>query len=458
MRRLFGTDGIRGVANVEPMTAEMSVKLGRAAAHFFKKRKNKKGHHRIVIGKDTRLSGYMFEGALTAGICSMGVDVLLVGPMPTPAIAFLTRSLRGDAGIVISASHNLFEDNGIKFFSEDGFKLQDEYEEEIENIIFSGEIDNLRPTGNSLGKAFRIDDADGRYIEFVKNTIPKGIDFEGIKVAIDCANGAAYKITPTVLRELGADIVTLSDKPDGVNINLDCGSLHPEKVQKAVTDSGADVGLAHDGDADRVIFVDEKGGIVDGDRVMAMCALEMKRNGSLCQNTLVSTVMSNIGLEVAMKEAGIKMVRTPVGDRYVLEEMMRSHCNLGGEQSGHIIFLDYNTTGDGLITALQVLAFLKKTGKSLSELSSCMKTFPQKLVNIRVKEKKALDSIPSLMKVVHESEKRLDGKGRLVIRYSGTEPLLRIMVEGEREDEIDRIVGEISEVVHRYLGIQEEGI
>ena len=453
MRRLFGTDGIRGVANVEPLTSEMTVRLGRAAAYFFKKRKNKNGHHRIVIGKDTRLSGYMFEGALTAGICSMGVDVLLVGPMPTPAIAFLTRSFRADAGVVISASHNLFEDNGIKFFSENGFKLPDEYEKEIENIIFSGDIDNLRPTGDSLGKAFRIDDADGRYIEFAKNTIPKGIDFEGIKIAIDCANGASYKITPTVLQELGANIVTISNKPNGLNINLECGSLHPEKVQKIVMESGSDIGIAHDGDADRVILVDEKGGIVDGDKVMAMCALEMKRNGGLNKDTLISTIMSNFGLEIAMREAGIKVVRTPVGDRYVLEEMMRSNCNLGGEQSGHLIFLDYNTTGDGLITALQVLTLMKKTGKSLSELSTCMTTFPQRLVNIKVKEKKDLDSIPAINHVIKESEKRLDGKGRVVVRYSGTEPLLRIMVEGDTEEEIDSIVGEISAAVHRYLGV-----
>lgn len=454
MRRLFGTDGIRGVANVEPMTSEMAVRLGRAAAYLFKKRKNKKGHHRIVIGKDTRLSGYMFEGALTSGICSMGVDVLLVGPMPTPAIAFLTRSFRADAGVVISASHNLFEDNGIKFFSENGFKLPDEYEKEIEDIIFSGEIDNLRPTGNSLGKAFRIDDADGRYIEFAKNTLPKGIDFEGITAAVDCANGAAYKITPTVLQELGANIITIGDKPDGVNINLECGSLHPEKVQKVVMESGADIGIAHDGDADRVILVDERGGIVDGDKMMAMCALEMKRSGRLWQDTLVTTVMSNIGLEIAMKEAGISVVRTPVGDRYVLEEMVRSNCNLGGEQSGHVLFLDYNTTGDGLITVLQVLTLMKKTGMPLSQLASCMKTFPQRLVNMKVRERKSIDSIPQIRHVIQESEKGLDGKGRIVIRYSGTEPLLRIMVEGDQEDKINTIVDNISDVINKFLGVK----
>lgn len=452
MKRLFGTDGIRGIANIEPMTVEMAVKLGRAAAYFFKQRKNKKGHHRILIGKDTRLSGYMIEGALTAGICSMGVDVLLVGPMPTPAIAFLTRSMRGDAGVVISASHNLFEDNGIKFFSEDGIKLPDEYEKEIEEIIFSGIIENIRPTGNTLGKAYRIDDAEGRYIEFAKNTIPKGMDFEGLKVVLDCANGAAYKITPTVFQELGASIVTLGNKPDGVNINLGCGSLHPEKVQKEVIESGADAGLAHDGDADRVIFVDEKGEVVDGDKVMAMCALDMKRDGVLKNDTLVTTIMSNAGLEAAMQEAGIKVIRTAVGDRYVLEEMMRSGCNLGGEQSGHLIFSDYNTTGDGLITALKVLTLMKKTGKSLSELSSCMQTFPQRLVNIRVREKKDIDSIPEINRVIRDSEKILEGKGRIVVRYSGTEPLLRIMVEGDKEDKINSIVVELSEIVNRCLG------
>ncbi len=451
MKRLFGTDGIRGIANVEPLTAEMAVSLGRAAAYFFKKKKNKIGHHRIVIGKDTRLSGYMFEGALTAGICSMGVDVLLVGPMPTPSIAFLTRSFRADAGVVISASHNSFEDNGIKFFSEDGFKLPDEYEAEIEKLIYSGEINNLRPTGEGLGKAFRIDDADGRYIEFAKNSIPKGMDFEGLKIVIDCANGAAYKITPTVLRELGADVITIGNKPDGVNINLECGSLQPEKVQSLIKEHNAHIGLAHDGDADRLIMVDEKGEIVDGDKILAMCAIEFKRSGILSHDTLVATVMSNFGLDIAMKEAGIKVVRTPVGDRYVMEEMMKNNYNLGGEQSGHIIFLDYNTTGDGLITALQVLTLVQKTGKTLSELASCMKTFPQKLVNIKVREKKPLDTLHDFTRVIKESEKKLEGRGRVVVRYSGTEPLLRIMAEGEKEEEITQIIDNISEAVKKYF-------
>jgi len=453
MRKLFGTDGIRGIANAEPLTAEMTVRLGRAAAYFFKKKKNKIGHHRIVIGKDTRLSGYMFEGALTAGICSMGVDVLMVGPMPTPAIAFLTRSFRADAGVVISASHNPFEDNGIKFFSEDGFKLPDDYEMEIERLIYSGEIDNVRPTGEGLGKAFRIDDAEGRYIEFVKNSIPKGLDFEGLKVVVDCANGAAYKITPTVLRELGADIITIGDKPDGLNINLKCGSLHPETLQRLVKEHNAHIGLAHDGDADRLIMVDEKGDLVDGDKVLAMCAIEFKRSGRLSHDTLVATVMSNFGLDIALKDAGIRVVRTQVGDRYVMEEMIKNNYNLGGEQSGHVIFLDYNTTGDGLITALQVLTLMQKSGKRLSELASCMKTFPQKLVNIKVREKKPLDTLDDFNKVIRESEKKLEGRGRIVVRYSGTETLLRIMVEGETYEEIVQIIETVSDAVNKYIGV-----
>ncbi len=453
MRKLFGTDGIRGIANAEPLTAEMTVHLGRAAAYFFKKKKNKIGHHRIVIGKDTRLSGYMFEGALTAGICSMGVDVLMVGPMPTPAIAFLTRSFRADAGVVISASHNPFEDNGIKFFSEDGFKLPDDYEMEIERLIYSGETDNVRPTGEGLGKAFRIDDAEGRYIEFVKNSIPKGLDFEGLKVVVDCANGAAYKITPTVLRELGADIITIGDKPDGVNINLKCGSLHPETLQRLVKEHNAHIGLAHDGDADRLIMVDEKGDLVDGDKVLAMCAIEFKRSGRLSHDTLVATVMSNFGLDIALKDAGIRVVRTQVGDRYVMEEMIKNNYNLGGEQSGHVIFLDYNTTGDGLITELQALTLMQKSGKRLSELASCMKTFPQKLVNIKVREKKPLDTLHEFNKVIRESEKKLEGRGRIVVRYSGTETLLRIMVEGETHEEIVQIIETVSDAVNKYIGV-----
>jgi phosphoglucosamine mutase len=353
MRRLFGTDGVRGVANLEPMTSETAMQLGRAAAHIFMRRA---GRHQIVIGKDTRISGYMLESALTAGICSMGVDVLLVGPMPTPAIAFLTRSLRADAGVVISASHNPYQDNGIKFFSSDGFKLPDEVEARIEELIVSDEISHLRPTADLIGKAYRLDDAEGRYIEFTKRSLPKDLDFQGLKLVVDCANGAAYKVAPTVLRELGAKVEVIGNKPDGMNINASCGAVHPEQLQEAVCHHKADIGIALDGDADRSIFVCEQGTIVDGDHVMAALGLDLHHNGLLAKQTLVGTLMSNFGLELSMAKAGIKLVRTPVGDRYLLERMLAEGYNFGGEQSGHFIFLDHNTTGDGLISALQMLS------------------------------------------------------------------------------------------------------
>jgi phosphoglucosamine mutase len=446
MKKLFGTDGIRGIANVEPMTCETITKLGRAAAYIFK---IKKGRHRIVIGKDTRLSGYMIESALTAGICSMGVDVLLVGPMPTPAIALITRSLRADAGVVISASHNPFEDNGIKFFSPEGLKLPDDVERQIEKLLESGEIDSIRPTAAEIGKAFRIDDARGRYIEFVKNSVPKGMDFQGLKIVIDCAHGAAYRVTPSVFRELGADVIVIGDNPDGTNINRECGSLYPDKIQKLVKENRADIGIAHDGDADRVIFVDHRGEIVDGDQVMAACALELSRNSLLKRNTVVATVMSNMGLEVVLKEADIEMVRTPVGDRYVLEKMIKGGYNFGGEQSGHIIFLDYNTTGDGLITALQVVSLMKKSGKTLAELASCMTLYPQVLINVRVAERKELNAIRGFSDHLRSIEGKLGGKGRVLVRYSGTEPLIRIMLEGENKVTIDSMANELAETIKK---------
>ncbi|MBI1824278.1 MAG: phosphoglucosamine mutase [Nitrospirae bacterium] len=446
MKKIFGTDGIRGIANVEPMTCETITKLGRAAAYIFK---IKKGRHRIVIGKDTRLSGYMLESALTAGICSMGVDVLLVGPMPTPAIALITRSLRADAGVVISASHNPFEDNGIKFFSPEGLKLPDEMERQIENLLESGEIDSIRPTAAEIGKAFRIDDALGRYIEFVKNSVPKGMDFQGLKIVIDCAHGAAYKVTPSVFRELGAEIIVIGDNPDGTNINKECGSLYPDKIQKLVKEHGADIGIAHDGDADRVIFSDHRGEIVDGDQVMAACALELKKNGLLKQNTVVATVMSNLGLEVVLKKSGIQLIRTPVGDRYVLEKMIKGGYNFGGEQSGHIIFLDYNTTGDGLITALQVVSLMKKSGKPLAELASCMTLYPQVLVNVKVAERKELSEIHGFLNHLSVVEGKLGERGRVLVRYSGTEPLIRIMIEGEEKRAIDSMANDLAETIRK---------
>ena len=360
MRKLFGTDGVRGIANLEPMTSETAMQLGRAAAHLFKRRA---GRHQIVIGKDTRVSGYMLESALTSGICSMGVDVLLVGPLPTPAIAFLARSLRADAGVMISASHNPYQDNGIKFFSNDGFKLPDEMELRIEELIVSNEIAHLRPTADEIGKAFRIDDAEGRYIEFVKRSLPRDLDFQGIKLVVDCANGAAYKVAPTVLRELGAKVEVIGNKPDGMNINAGCGAVHPSLLQQAVKEHRAHLGVALDGDADRAIFVCEHGTVIDGDHIMAALGLDLHRQGLLAKQTVVGTVMSNFGLELAMTRAGITLVRTAVGDRYLLERMLADGYNFGGEQSGHFIFLDHNTTGDGLISALQVLSLMKRTGK-----------------------------------------------------------------------------------------------
>lgn len=448
MRKLFGTDGIRGVANLEPMTSEMAMQLGRAAAHLFMRRA---GRHQIVIGKDTRISGYMLESALTAGICSMGVDVLLVGPMPTPAIAFLTRSLRADAGVVISASHNPYQDNGIKFFSNDGFKLPDEMEARIENLIVSNEISHLRPTADLIGKAFRIDDAEGRYIEFAKRSLPRDLDFQGIKLVVDCANGAAYKLAPKVLRELGAKVEVIGNEPDGMNINAGCGAVHPEQLQEAVRRHRADIGIALDGDADRAIFVCEQGTIVDGDHVMAALGLDLHQNGLLAKQTLVGTVMSNFGLELSMAKAGIKLLRTPVGDRYLLERMLAEGYNFGGEQSGHFIFLDHNTTGDGLISALQMISLMKRTGKPLSELAQAMSAVPQILLNITVKQKPKLETVPDIDRAIRESERRLNGSGRVVVRYSGTEPLLRIMVEGERDAVIKEVAEDLARLVRLHL-------
>ncbi|MDQ6734298.1 MAG: phosphoglucosamine mutase, partial [Nitrospirota bacterium] len=430
MRKLFGTDGVRGVANLEPMTSETAMKLGRAAAHLFKRRA---GRHQIVIGKDTRLSGYMLESALTSGICSMGVDVLLVGPLPTPAIAFLTRSLRADAGVMISASHNAYQDNGIKFFANDGSKLPDEIELRIEDLITSNEIEHLRPTADEVGKAFRIDDAEGRYIEFVKRSLPRQLDFQGLRVVVDCANGAAYKVAPKVLRELGATVWVIGDKPDGTNINAKCGAVDPQCLQEAVVEHEAHIGIAHDGDADRSVFVCEQGKVIDGDHAIAALALDLHQCGQLKRRTLVGTVMSNFGLELAMAKAGIKLVRTPVGDRYILELMMAEGYNLGGEQSGHLIFLDHNTTGDGLISALQVLSLMKRTGRPLSDLARCMTAVPQVLLGVPVKQKPDLSTLPDVQSAIKAAEVKLNGTGRILVRYSGTEPLLRIMVEGEQD-------------------------
>ncbi len=441
--RLFGTDGIRGKANYTPMTGEMAFEIGRAAAHVLKK---KHGRDMILIGKDTRLSGYMLESALTSGICSMGMNVVLVGPIPTPGIAFVTRSLRADAGIVISASHNPFDDNGIKFFSSNGFKLPDSTEKKIEDAMFSKKLESIRPHGSGIGKAYRIDDAAGRYIEYVKSTFPKGKTLEGMKIVVDCANGSSYKITPWVLRELGGDVIAINDKPDGKNINAGCGSTYPEGMQRTVLEHKAHIGIAHDGDGDRAIFCDENGEIVDGDRIIAMCSLDMKKEKKLKGNTVVATVMSNIGFEFFLKKSGIKLVRTQVGDRYVAEEMVKRGCNLGGEQSGHIIFMDHNTTGDGAITALQVLAIMCRTGRTLSRLTSSVPIYPQVLINVPVPKPKKIDKFPSVMSAIKKAEKKLIN-GRILVRPSGTEPKIRVMIEGDNMHRITTIAEELAEII-----------
>jgi phosphoglucosamine mutase len=382
----------------------------------------------------------------------MGMDVLLVGPIPTPGIAFLTRSLRADAGVVVSASHNPYEDNGIKFFGRDGFKLPDEVENKIEDLIFTGAIDGIRPTASEIGKAFRIDDAIGRYNEFVKSSIPRGMDLSGFRVVVDSANGAAYKIGPRILIELGADVISLYDQPSGMNINQGCGSLYPEVISHSTVANNARIGIAFDGDADRMILCDEKGTIVDGDVVMAICALHMMREGRLKQNTLVATVMSNLGLELAMQKEGGRLIRVAVGDRYVMEKMIEGGYNLGGEQSGHIIFLDHNTTGDGLISALQVLSIMKQTGKSLSTLAGCMKNYPQVLVNVKVKERRDLSSIPEIAQCMAEIEKQINGTGRLLLRYSGTEPKVRVMIEGEDQEKIKALADGLAGIIKQKLG------
>ena len=441
-RKLFGTDGVRGVANTDPMTVENALALGQAVAHVFR---NNGGRHKIVIGKDTRLSGYMFETAMAAGICAMGGDVLLVGPLPTPGIAFLTHSMRADAGVVISASHNPYQDNGIKFFGRDGFKLPDAMESKIEMLMMGDHLKEARPASPQIGKAHRIDDATGRYIVYLKNTFPAQLSLDGLRIVVDCAHGAAYRIAPQVFQELGADVITIGVNPNGLNINDNCGSLFPEVVAAKVREQRADLGISLDGDADRVIIVDHKGDVLDGDRIMAICAEEMLRKKTLKKNTVVATVMSNIGLEIFLKERKIKMVRAPVGDRYVVESMRAGGYNFGGEQSGHLIFLDHAKTGDGVLAALQILAVMMESGKRVADLGKAMVTYPQMLVNVRLKHKVPIEDMRGFQKAKAEFEKKMGNRGRIVVRYSGTEPVLRIMAEGESQAEIDRIVKALAE-------------
>ena len=458
MRKLFGTDGIRGIGNLYPLEPEFVVKIGKAIGiHFKNKNQNNDKNKRttIVIGKDTRISGYLIENALVSGLCSVGVNCYLVGPLPTPAISHLVRSFAANAGIMISASHNPAIDNGIKIFNDKGFKLRDEEEEEIEKIIFSEEPKKLNIIGAEIGKAKRIDDARGRYIEFAKASINNN-SLKGLKVVLDCANGAAYSVTPKIISELGAEVVVLNDNPNGLNINDNCGALHPEIIKRVVKEEKADIGIALDGDADRVIMVDENGNEIDGDHILLMCALELKKKNQLNKNTVVATVMSNLGLELALKKAGIKLVRVDVGDRYVTDEMRKNNYNLGGEQSGHIIFSNYTTTGDGTIAALQVFRIMKETGKKLSQLSKLLEKKPQVLFNVEVKEKKPLHETRETHKKIKEVEEILKENGRILIRYSGTQNLLRIMIEGDNEEKIRKLGEEIVSIAEKELGVKNE--
>lgn len=450
MGRLFGTDGIRGVANQPPMTAEMVLEIGRATAYLCKQHPERR--HKIVIGKDTRISGYMLENALTAGICSMGVDVLLVGPMPTPGIAFITRSMRADAGIVISASHNPYQDNGIKIFSRYGTKLPDTEEEQIEDIIFSGRIKDVRPFADQIGKVRRIDDALGRYIVFCKNTFPESVSLDGLKLVVDCANGATYRAAPIIFSELGADVIAIHCEPNGANINDACGSQHTESLRAKVLAVGADAGLAFDGDGDRLIAVDEKGNELTGDHILLICAKALKDEGRLAKNLMVTTVMANFGFFIAAKRLGIETAVAPVGDRYVLEMMKSTGAMIGGETSGHMIFLEHHTTGDGLITALQLLSVLRKSGKSLSELASIMTVTPQKLMNVDVREKPDLKTLDPVQRAIAEAEAELKDQGRVLVRYSGTQSMCRVMVEGPTEEITDRLTRSIAEAVRQCIG------
>jgi phosphoglucosamine mutase len=456
-KRIFGTDGVRGTANIEPVTVETALKLGRAAAHVFRNlaphHANRRDKYEIVIGKDTRLSGYMLENAISSGILSMGVNVLFIGPLPTPGVAYATRSLRADAGIVITASHNPYADNGIKFFRSDGYKLDDKIEEQIEQLVFSGEIENIRPTAGAIGKAVRIEDALGRYIEHAKTSFPRQGTLEGLRVVVDCANGAAYKSTPCVLHELGAEVIVYGNQPDGMNINQDCGSMHPELVCRKVVEHKAHLGIAHDGDADRMVLCDETGRLVDGDDIMAIAALIMLKAGTLASRTLVTTVMSNAGLEAAVTAAGGKVIRAPVGDRYVIDEMLRHGCNLGGEQSGHLIFRDFSTTGDGLVSALQVLRIMRATGEPLSKLCRCWNRYPQLVANVKVREKIPFEQLDGVLKLVAlaEDELKPDG-GRVMLRYSGTEPKARLLLEGRDQATLDKWSEKICDAITRQIG------
>jgi phosphoglucosamine mutase len=471
MSKLFGTDGIRGLANENPMTGEIAMAVGRAVAYVLRTDPTSKQvrssvpvglkplessrpvrRAKIVVGKDTRLSGYMIEQALASGICSMGADVILIGPLPTPGVAFVTQSMRADAGIMISASHNPYYDNGIKIFSADGYKLPDEMENEIERLVLSKEMDKFRPTADMVGKAFRIDDVHGRYLVFLKALFPRDLDLSGVRIALDCANGAAYKVAPLVFEELGAEVIKKGVSPSGLNINDKCGALHPEAIAGATVEYRADIGISLDGDGDRCILSDENGEIVDGDQIIGLCAMQMAEEKTLSKNTVVTTPMSNIGLELTLREHGIAMVRAQVGDRYVVDSMRKGGFNLGGEQSGHVVFLDQSTTGDGIVAALKVLEAMRRTGKRLSELKRAVKLFPQVREDVKVTRKEPFENHADIAKEIAAAQAALRDKGRVFVRYSGTEPLARVMVEGEDFREIQALSKKIAMSIRRILG------
>jgi len=445
MKKLFGTDGIRGIANREPITAEVIFHIGRAGAYLFKDKTDPK----MLIGKDTRISGGMLEAALIAGICSAGVDVLRVGIAPTPVVAYLTRAYHANCGIVISASHNPFDYNGIKYIRGDGFKFSDSEEEEIERIYFENHSKDEWPTKENIGRVKELAEAIERYIDYIKHTLPPKFKLKGHKIVLDCANGASFMIAPRVFTELGAEIITTNDKPNGININFDCGSVHPASLRKEVLRQKADLGFSYDGDADRVIAVDEKGNIIDGDQIMAICALNLIKKAQLPNKTVVTTLMSNIGFDRAIEKAGGKVIRTNIGDRYVLEMMDKVKAVLGGEQSGHIIFSQYSTTGDGLLTSLQLMKVLREEGEPLSNLASVMEKYPQIILNCEVKDKEQFFKNVCIKKFIKEIEEELDGKGRIFVRASGTEPLIRILLEGEDKNKLEKITQDLREVIKK---------
>jgi phosphoglucosamine mutase len=449
MGKLFGTDGIRGEANRYPMNAEIAFGVGQAVAHVFKKN----GHRaRVIIGKDTRISGYMLESSLEAGITSMGGHPYLVGVLPTPGIAFIAQSMRADAGIVISASHNPYQDNGLKIFSGNGFKLTDEEEEAIEDLILNNRLADLLPTAKGMGKAFRMEDVQGRYIVFLKNTFPRNLSMEGMKIVLDTANGATYRVAPEAFTELGAEVEVIHNTPNGLNINDKCGSQHTADLKKRVVESGAAVGLAFDGDGDRLIAVDEKGNEITGDQVLIICANMLKKDGKLNNDLLVTTVMSNLGLRMACRKYGFKHHASKVGDRYVLEDMLSMGAIIGGEEAGHMIFLDHHTTGDGIIAAMQLIAAMTREGKPLSEMAAMMDIFPQKLINVDVKRKPEIATIPRLMEAIGQAERELGEEGRVLVRYSGTQNMCRVMVEGPTAAVTEKYCRQIADVVLGELG------